>query len=60
MDPPIFDHIVDQIHEHETFDSHGKNLQLPVSVQLAIFLNRAGHYGNTISPEDVAQWGGSV
>ena len=33
MDPPIFDHIVNQIREHEIFDSHGNNLQLPVSVQ---------------------------
>jgi hypothetical protein len=58
MDPPIFDHIINQIRKHEIFDSHGKNLQLLVSVQLVIFLNHTGHYGNTISPEDVAQWGG--
>ena len=60
MDPLIFDHIVNQIREHEIFDSHGNNLQLPVSVQLAVFLNHAGHYGNAISLEDVAQWGGLV
>jgi hypothetical protein len=27
-------------------------------VQLAIFLNRVGHYGNSISPQDVSQWAG--
>jgi hypothetical protein len=30
----------------------------PVSIQLAIFLNHAGHYGNAISLEDVTQWAG--
>jgi len=34
------------------------NLQLPVAVQLVIFLNRAGHYGNAISISDVALWAG--
>ncbi|KAF9223943.1 hypothetical protein BS17DRAFT_678473, partial [Gyrodon lividus] len=31
---------------------------LPTAIQLAIFLNHAGHYGNAISPKDVAQWAG--
>ncbi|KAF8545963.1 hypothetical protein OG21DRAFT_1396464, partial [Imleria badia] len=30
----------------------------PVAIQLAIFLNCAGHYGNAILIEDVAQWAG--
>ncbi|KIK79583.1 hypothetical protein PAXRUDRAFT_160943, partial [Paxillus rubicundulus Ve08.2h10] len=34
------------------------NCQLPVEIQLAIFLNRAGHYGNAISPEYIAQCAG--
>ncbi|KIK33749.1 hypothetical protein CY34DRAFT_99065, partial [Suillus luteus UH-Slu-Lm8-n1] len=34
------------------------NPQLPVAIQLAIFLNHAVHYGNVISPEDVGQWAG--
>ena len=58
VDPAIFDCIVNKIHEHDIFHSGSNNLQLPVSIQLAIFLNRAGHYGNAISPEDVAQWAG--
>ncbi|KAF8547306.1 hypothetical protein OG21DRAFT_1386263, partial [Imleria badia] len=58
VDPAIFDCIVDKIHEHVIFHSRLNNLQLPVSIQLAIFLNRAGHYGNAISPENIAQWAG--
>ena len=58
VDWPIFDRIVDKIREHEIFNSGSNNLQLPVSIQLAVFLNRAGHYGNAISPEDVSQWAG--
>ena len=58
VDLAIFDCIVDKIHEHDIFHSGSNNLQLPVSIQLAIFLNRTGHYGNAISPEDVTQWAG--
>ena len=36
----------------------GTNSITPVAVQLAIFLNRAGHYGNAISISDVALWAG--
>ncbi|KAI6013161.1 hypothetical protein PISMIDRAFT_100725, partial [Pisolithus microcarpus 441] len=32
--------------------------QWPVAMQLAIFLNHAGHYGNVILVEDVRQWAG--
>jgi hypothetical protein len=52
----IFDDILDQISRHAIFTNRSNNTQLPVAVQLAIFLNRVGHYGNAISPEDVAQW----
>ena len=58
VDPNVFDCILDQISDHAIFQSKSNNLQLPVAVQLAIFLNRAGHYGNAISSEDVAQWAG--
>ena len=40
------------------FHNQSNKQQLPVSIQLAIFLFRAGHYGNACSPEDVAQWAG--
>ncbi|KIO05089.1 hypothetical protein M404DRAFT_102676, partial [Pisolithus tinctorius Marx 270] len=58
VDPPIFDCILDQISGHAIFQSNSENCQLAVAVQLAIFLFRAGHYGNAASPEDVAQWAG--
>ncbi|KAG1889174.1 hypothetical protein F4604DRAFT_1915023 [Suillus subluteus] len=35
--------------------SSSNSLQLPIIIQLAIFLNYAGHYSNTISPDDVGQ-----
>ncbi|KIJ10157.1 hypothetical protein PAXINDRAFT_86482 [Paxillus involutus ATCC 200175] len=55
----IFDDILDQISDHPIFSSGGsQNHQLPIAIQLAIFLNCAGHYGNAISPEYVAQWAG--
>jgi len=56
VDPEVFDCILDQISGHPIFLSRGNQPQLPVAIQLAIFLNHAGHYGNAISPEDVAQW----
>ena len=58
VDPIIFDDILDQISDHHIFYNRSNNPQLPISIQLAIFLNRAGHYGNAISLEDVAQWAG--
>jgi len=56
--PDIFDDILDQISHHSIFTNRSNNPQLPVAIQLAIFLNRVGHYGNAISPEDVGQWAG--
>ncbi|KAG2751392.1 hypothetical protein P692DRAFT_201838976 [Suillus brevipes Sb2] len=54
----IFDDILNQISGHPIFQNNSNNPQLPVSIQLAIFLNHAGHYGNAITVEDVAQWAG--
>ncbi|KIK19865.1 hypothetical protein PISMIDRAFT_44310, partial [Pisolithus microcarpus 441] len=34
------------------------NKQLPISIQLAIFLYHAGHYRNACLPEDIGQWAG--
>ncbi|KIK96222.1 hypothetical protein PAXRUDRAFT_138979, partial [Paxillus rubicundulus Ve08.2h10] len=59
VNPEIFDYILDHISDHPIFSSGGsQNCQLPIAIQLAIFLNHAGHYGNAISPEYVAQWTG--
>jgi hypothetical protein len=54
IDPEVFDCIVEKIQSNPIFSNRSNNLQLPVSIQLAIFLNWAGHYGNAISTEDVA------
>ncbi|KAF9219481.1 hypothetical protein BS17DRAFT_798091 [Gyrodon lividus] len=58
MMPEIFNCILDQISPHANFQSNSQNCQLPVALQLAIFLFHAGHNGNAVSPEDVAQWAG--
>ncbi|KAG2752754.1 hypothetical protein P692DRAFT_20871076 [Suillus brevipes Sb2] len=58
VNPDIFDDILDQISGHTIFTNRSNNTQLPIAVQLAIFHNHIGHYSNTISPEDVAQWAG--
>ena len=58
VNPEIFDDILDLISSHPIFHNQSNNPQLPVAIQLAIFLNRAGHYGNAITLEDVAQWSG--
>lgn len=56
--PEVFDDILDCISDHPIFKSNSNNRQLPIALQLAIFLNRAGHYGNSIANEYVCQWAG--
>ncbi|KAG2059217.1 hypothetical protein BDR06DRAFT_860497, partial [Suillus hirtellus] len=58
VDPIMFDDILNQISNHQIFSNQSNNPQLPISIQLTIFLNHAGHYSNVISLEDVAQWAG--
>ncbi|KIK13247.1 hypothetical protein PISMIDRAFT_47850, partial [Pisolithus microcarpus 441] len=58
VNPAIFNKILDQISGHPVFQNQSNNKQLPISIQLAIFLYRAGHYRNACSPEDVGQWAG--
>ncbi|KIO01706.1 hypothetical protein M404DRAFT_149397 [Pisolithus tinctorius Marx 270] len=58
VDPPIFDDILDQIINHPIFQNQSNNKQSPISIQLAVFLFHAGHYGNACTPEDVTQWAG--
>ena len=58
VDPEVFKHIVDRIRHHPGFSSQSNNPQFPVPVQLAIFLNGAGHYGNAATTEDLAEWAG--
>jgi hypothetical protein len=58
VEPQTFDSLVSRIKDHPIFHNYSNNSQLPVYIQLAIFLFRVGHYGNASSPEDTAQWAG--
>jgi hypothetical protein len=58
VEPEIFDDILNLIFDHPIFYNNSHNSQLSVSIQLAIFLNHAGHYSNAIAVEYVAQWAG--
>jgi hypothetical protein len=58
VEPYTFDGLVSRIEDHPIFHNNSNNTQLPVYIQLYIFLFRAGHYGNASSPEDTAQWAG--
>jgi hypothetical protein len=48
-------YLVDMIENHAIF---GSDRQLPCEIQLAIFLNCAGHYGNAATSQDIADWAG--
>jgi hypothetical protein len=56
--PCIFESIVQLIKDHPIFHNNSNNPQLPVSIQLVIFLNAAGHYGNAATSQDMAEWAG--
>ena len=58
VSPDVFDRLVELIEDHIIFHSNSHVPQLPVPTQLAIFLVRLGHYGNSSAPEYVAQWAG--
>jgi hypothetical protein len=53
-----FDNLVTLIMDDPVFSNQSNCPQLPVHIQLCIFLFHAGHYGNAASPEDAAQWAG--
>ena len=55
INPEIFNCILDEISTSPVFTSKSNNLQLPITIQLVIFLNQAGHYGNAATPEDIAE-----
>jgi hypothetical protein len=58
VEPKTFDCLVSRIQDHSIFHNNSNNSQLPVYIQLYVFLFRVGHYGNASSPEDTAQWAG--
>jgi hypothetical protein len=58
VDPEVFVRLVNKIIHHPVFYNNSNNQQLPVPVQLAIFLNAAGHYGNAATAADMGDWAG--
>lgn len=58
VDPSTFDELLKLIQNHPIFYNNSNIPQVPVPLQLAVFLNRAGHYGNGASPDDIGQWAG--
>jgi len=58
VEPEVFQGILLLIQDHHIFHNNSPNPQMPVKIQLVIFLKRAGHYGNAASPEAIAQWAG--
>ncbi|KAG2345638.1 hypothetical protein BDR05DRAFT_974965 [Suillus weaverae] len=58
VDLPVFEHLVNMILAHPVFYNNSNNPQLPVPMQLTIFLNSTGHYGNAVTTEDIAEWAG--
>jgi hypothetical protein len=58
VSPLVFDRLAELIKNHNIFHNNSNIPQLPIPIQLAIFLVRVGHYGNASSPEYVAQWAG--
>lgn len=59
VSPTTFDKLCDLLRLDEVFQNRSKHPQAPVEVQLAVFLYRAGHFGNAASVESVAQWAGA-
>lgn len=58
MAPSTFDEIVTRIQGHSVFHNNSNNPQTEVGIQLAIVLNRFGHYGNAATMEDIGEWAG--
>jgi hypothetical protein len=58
VSPAIFNKLVECIQPHGIFYNNSNNPQLPVPIQLVIFLNGIGHYGNTAMTQDLAEWAG--
>ncbi|KIJ06397.1 hypothetical protein PAXINDRAFT_37449, partial [Paxillus involutus ATCC 200175] len=56
--PDVFSALVEKINDHDIFMNNSNNPQMPVWIQLAIFLNGAGHYGNAATSQDMAEWAG--
>ncbi|KAG1908666.1 uncharacterized protein F5891DRAFT_1180201 [Suillus fuscotomentosus] len=58
VSPAVFDKLIEHIQPHAIFYNNSNNPQLPIPIQLAIFLNGIGHYGNAATMQDLAEWAG--
>ena len=58
VNPNVFAHIIQRIEGHPVFSNNSNNPQLGVPIQLAIFLNGVGHYGNGAMINNLAEWAG--
>jgi hypothetical protein len=58
VDPSTFHALLAMIEDHPIFYNNSNIPQASPNVQLTIFLNCIGHYGNTASPKDLVQWAG--
>jgi hypothetical protein len=58
VNPETFDNILNLIQDHPIFKNNSNNAQIDVSTQLAITLNRFGHYGNAASLSNIGEWAG--
>jgi hypothetical protein len=56
--PATFDAIVKCIENHPIFQNNSNNPQTAISTQLAVTLNRFGHYGNAATLTDIGEWAG--
>lgn len=56
--PSTFDAIVELIKDHPVFHNNSNNPQIDVWKQLAIVMNRFGHYGNSATANDIGEWAG--
>ncbi|KAG2048435.1 hypothetical protein BDR06DRAFT_984800 [Suillus hirtellus] len=58
VSPAVFNKLIEHIQPHAIFYNNSNNPQLPIPIQLAIFLNGIGHYGNAATTQDLAEWAG--
>ena len=58
VSPDVFANLIDIIKDHPIFHNNSTHPQLLVQVQLAIFLDAAGNYGNAAISQDMAEGAG--
>ncbi|KAG2073281.1 hypothetical protein BDR04DRAFT_1011038, partial [Suillus decipiens] len=54
IDADIFAELTNLIKGHPILHNNLNNPQLPVTVQLTVFLNGISHYGNAATTEDIS------